>query len=74
MRLDRTNHQDFSPVMTSPIWQLMNTLPMFQQSQTSGLNNSLWLEERVVNIPSGLDVSDTAPNTPNPVIFNVQYF
>ena len=41
-------------VMTRPIWQLMNKLDMFKSCQTDGLSNSHWLEERVVNIPSGV--------------------
>lgn len=41
-------------VMTRPIWQLMNKLDMFKSCQTGDLANSYWLEERVVNIPSGV--------------------
>ena len=41
-------------VMTRPIWQLMNRLEMFKDCQTGDLTNSYWLEERVVNIPSGV--------------------
>jgi dTDP-4-amino-4,6-dideoxygalactose transaminase len=41
-------------VMTRPIWQLMTRLTMFQDCQTTDLANSYWLEERVVNIPSGV--------------------
>jgi len=41
-------------VMTRPIWTLMSKLPMFKDSQTDGLKNSLWLEDRVVNIPSSV--------------------
>jgi perosamine synthetase len=39
-------------VMTRPIWQLMNRLPMFGECEHDGLENSSWLVERVVNIPS----------------------
>lgn len=39
-------------VMTRPIWQLMNKLAMFQDCQHDGLENSNWLVERIVNIPS----------------------
>ncbi|MDD3194259.1 MAG: LegC family aminotransferase [Paludibacter sp.] len=39
-------------VMTRPIWELMNRLPMFSHCQTDGLENSMWLADRVVNIPS----------------------
>ncbi|MDA8902767.1 LegC family aminotransferase [Porticoccaceae bacterium] len=41
-------------VMTRPIWTLMSKLPMFKDCQTDGLQNSLWLEDRVVNIPSSV--------------------
>jgi len=41
-------------VMTRPIWTLMSKLPMFQDCQNDGLKNSLWLEDRVVNIPSSV--------------------
>ena len=41
-------------VMTRPIWTLMSKLPMFEDCQTDGLKNSLWLEDRVVNIPSSI--------------------
>jgi aminotransferase in exopolysaccharide biosynthesis len=41
-------------VMTRPVWQLMSQLPMFQDCQTDGLENSLWLQDRVVNIPSSV--------------------
>ena len=40
--------------MTRPIWKLMNDLPMYQDSLQSNLKNSKWLEDRVVNIPSGV--------------------
>jgi len=39
-------------VMCRPIWRLMNRLPMFAHCQTDSLENALWLEQRVVNIPS----------------------
>ena len=43
-----------SGVMTRPIWALMNRLEMFKECQSTDLSNALWLEERVVNIPSGV--------------------
>ncbi|MBS0212193.1 MAG: LegC family aminotransferase [Proteobacteria bacterium] len=46
-----TNEQG---VMTRPIWRLMTGLPMFKDCQHDGLVNSLWLEERVVNLPSSV--------------------
>ena len=41
-------------VMTRPIWTLMSKLAMFKDCQTDGLENSRWLEDRVVNIPSSI--------------------
>lgn len=41
-------------VMTRPIWRLMSELLMFKRCQQDGLENSRWLEERVVNIPSSV--------------------
>jgi len=47
-------HTNKNGVMTRPIWRLMSKLPMFQNCQHDGLVNSLWLEDRVVNIPSSV--------------------
>ena len=52
--LEYTNSRD---VMTRPIWRLMSRLPMFQHCQHDGLENSLWLEARVVNLPSSVPES-----------------
>ncbi len=41
-------------VMTRPIWKLMTHLSMYKDCQNDGLINSLWLEDRVVNIPSSI--------------------
>ena len=41
-------------IMTRPIWRLMNKLDMFKEAQTGNLDNSKWLEDRVVNIPSSV--------------------
>ena len=49
--LQKTNA---SGVMTRPVWQLMSQLLMFQDCQTDGLENSLWLQDRVVNVPSSV--------------------
>lgn len=43
-------------IMTRPVWQLMNKLKMFKNCQKDGLKNSLWLEDRVVNIPSSVNI------------------
>jgi aminotransferase in exopolysaccharide biosynthesis len=39
-------------VMVRPIWILMNKLPAFSNCQCDSLENSTWLEDRIVNIPS----------------------
>ena len=41
-------------VMTRPIWRLMNKLPMYENCQKDDLKNAEYLEERIVNIPSGV--------------------
>ncbi|MBD63295.1 MAG: aminotransferase DegT [Gammaproteobacteria bacterium] len=41
-------------IMTRPIWTLMSKLSMFKDCQSDGLENSLWLEDRVVNVPSSV--------------------
>ncbi|RYE39511.1 MAG: LegC family aminotransferase, partial [Sphingobacteriales bacterium] len=41
-------------VMTRPAWDLANTLPMFEMCQHDGLENSIWLASRLVNIPSSV--------------------
>jgi perosamine synthetase len=39
-------------VMSRPIWCLMNKLEMFSSCQAGDLLNAIWLEDRVVNLPS----------------------
>jgi len=39
-------------VMSRPIWQLMHRLPMYANYQRDEQKNALFLEERIVNIPS----------------------
>ena len=43
-------------VMTRPIWELMNRLPMFERCEHDGLKNTIWFADRVVNIPSSVRV------------------
>lgn len=43
-------------VMTRPVWELMNRLDMFKQYESDGLKNTEWLAERIVNIPSGVNI------------------
>ncbi len=49
--LTETNSQK---VMTRPIWKLMSKLPMYGDCQRDELKNAIWLEERVVNLPSSV--------------------
>lgn len=41
-------------VMTRPIWELMNRLPMFVDCQTDELVNTKHFADTIVNIPSGV--------------------
>lgn len=41
-------------VMTRPIWTLMTKLDMYKECQHTDLNNALFLEDRIVNIPSSV--------------------
>ena len=43
-----------SGVMTRPIWELMNRLPMFEHCRHDSLENTIWFADRVVNIPSSV--------------------
>lgn len=49
--LEYTNNHS---VMTRPIWELMNRLPMFKDCETDGLQTTLWFADRVVNLPSSV--------------------
>jgi perosamine synthetase len=55
---DKSNRERFlgetnsNGVMTRPIWTMMNKLKMFNNAQCGPLENSEWLEQRIVNIPS----------------------
>ncbi|MBD8349079.1 LegC family aminotransferase [Dysgonomonas sp. HGC4] len=57
---DRVSQNQFleytndNAIMTRPIWALMSKLDMFKDCQTDGLTNTIWFEERVVNIPSSV--------------------
>lgn len=41
-------------VMTRPIWKLMNRLVMFKEAQHDELKNTIYLADRIVNIPSSV--------------------
>lgn len=57
---DRDARQEFlqetndNGVMTRPVWELMCNLPMFSHCAHDKLENSLWLADRIVNIPSSV--------------------
>jgi aminotransferase in exopolysaccharide biosynthesis len=43
-------------VMTRPVWTLLNTLPMFKECFAMPQDNTQWLAERLVNIPSSVRI------------------
>lgn len=57
---DKSTQQEFLEytndhgVMTRPVWELMNQLEMFKECETDGLENTRWLADRIVNIPSSV--------------------
>jgi len=46
-------------VMTRPIWELMNRLPMFEKCENDGLKNTIFFADRVVNIPSSVRITNS---------------
>jgi aminotransferase in exopolysaccharide biosynthesis len=54
MKLNFLEYTNDNGVMTRPVWELMNKLPMFKDCQSDGLVHSEWFAERVVNIPSSV--------------------
>lgn len=53
-QLDFLQQTNDNGVMTRPIWELMNRLPMFENCENDGLVNTVWFADRVVNIPSSV--------------------
>ena len=56
-RAERDKFLEFTnskSIMTRPIWELMNRLPMFKDCQCENIENAEWLVDRVVNIPSSV--------------------
>ena len=57
---DKSSQQEFlqqtndNGIMTRPIWELINRLPMFEHCENDGLENTIWFADRVVNIPSSV--------------------
>ncbi|MCQ8877375.1 LegC family aminotransferase [Pseudoalteromonas shioyasakiensis] len=52
--LTKTNQ---AGVMTRPVWQLIHTLPMFKDSLRGNLDNSIYLADRLVNMPSSVSLT-----------------
>tara|TARA_B100001059_G_scaffold236132_1_gene284904 strand:+ start:13859 stop:15013 length:1155 start_codon:yes stop_codon:yes gene_type:complete len=57
--LENKEHRDFflkytndNNVMTRPIWTLLYKLPMYKNSYRDDQKNAIFLEERIVNVPS----------------------
>lgn len=55
-RDDFLNYTNKQGIMTRPAWCLMNKLIMFKNCQHSKLPNSEWIEERIINIPSSVNI------------------
>lgn len=57
--LEQSNAQG---IMTRPIWILNHQAPMFAKCQCGDLSNSLLLQERIVNLPSGVKSAMIPPS------------
>ena len=55
-QLEFLQYTNDNGVMTRPIWELMNRLPMFEHCEHDSLENTIWFADRVVNIPSSARV------------------
>jgi len=53
-RDDFLEYTNINKVMARPAWRLMNRLPMFENCQVYRIDNAMWLEERIVNVPSSV--------------------
>lgn len=47
---------NMNQVMTRPVWTLMNQLPMFKKAKCYEIKNSIWLSERLINLPSSVRI------------------
>jgi aminotransferase in exopolysaccharide biosynthesis len=61
IELENKNERDLflketneNKVMTRPIWQLMHRLPMYENCLKDEQKNAMFLEDRIVNIPSSV--------------------
>ena len=57
-RVKFLNFTNKKGIMTRPVWKLMSELKMFKKYQNDGVKNSIWLQERAVNIPSSVPLRD----------------
>lgn len=48
------NYTNSNNVMTRPVWILLNKLPVFANDFVFSSENSEWLEDRIINIPSSV--------------------
>lgn len=53
-QLEFLQYTNDNGVMTRPVWELMSRLPMFEHCENDGLKNTIWLADRIVNIPSSV--------------------
>lgn len=53
-RNDFLEYTNKNGVMTRPVWELMNRLPMFSNAQCGDLSNAEWIADRLVNISSSV--------------------
>lgn len=53
-QLEFLEYTNDNGVMTRPIWELMNRLPMFENCENDGLKNAIYFADRVVNLPSSV--------------------
>ncbi len=54
---DRNGFLEFAnnnQIMARAAWTLINKLPMYKNCETDALQNSSWIEEKIVNIPSSV--------------------
>ena len=57
-QIDFLTETNDNGVMTRPVWELMNRLPMFEKCEHDGMKRTIWFADRVVNIPSSVRISD----------------
>lgn len=53
-RDDFLKYSNENGVMTRPVWELMNRLPIFKNAQCGDLSNAEWIADRLVNISSSV--------------------